>query len=47
MKLFASLDRKDRRLLLICMGVVVVLAVITGVFARNQNDDNNPCRAAT
>ncbi|MFZ0301123.1 MAG: DUF4350 domain-containing protein [Terracidiphilus sp.] len=41
MKLFASLDRKDRRLLLICIGVVVVLAVINGAFARNQNDDNN------
>jgi len=41
MKLFASLDAKDRRLLLICMGVVVVLAVITGVFARNQNSNDN------
>jgi hypothetical protein len=42
MKLFASLDPKDRKLLLICMGVVVVLAVITAVFARNQNNDDNP-----
>ncbi|MGP8252320.1 MAG: DUF4350 domain-containing protein [Terracidiphilus sp.] len=42
MKLFASLDAKDRKLLLICMGVVVVLAVITAVFARNQNSDDNP-----
>ena len=42
MKLFASLDAKDRKLLLICLGVVVVLAVITGVFARNQNGDDNP-----
>ncbi|HUB51682.1 MAG TPA: DUF4350 domain-containing protein [Terracidiphilus sp.] len=41
MKLFASLDAKDRRLLLICLGVVVILAVITGVFARNENNDEN------
>jgi hypothetical protein len=42
MKLFASLDAKDRKLLLMCMGVVVVLAVITAMFARNQNNDDNP-----
>jgi len=42
MKLFASLDAKDRKLLLICMVVVVLLAVVTGVFARNQNNDDNP-----
>ncbi len=42
MKFLASLDAKDRRLLLICMAIVVVLAVITGVFARNQNRDDNP-----
>jgi hypothetical protein len=42
MKLFASLDAKDRRLLLICLGSVVVLAVLTAVFARNQNNDDNP-----
>jgi hypothetical protein len=42
MKLYASLDAKDRNLLLICMGAAVVLAVITAVFARNQNDDDNP-----
>jgi hypothetical protein len=42
MKLFASLDAKDRKLLLICLGVVVLLAVVTGVFARNQNRDDNP-----
>ena len=41
MKLFASLDAKDRKLLLICLGAVVVLAVITGIFGRNQNDDEN------
>lgn len=42
MKLLASLDAKDRKLLLACMAVVVVLAVITGLFARNQNTDDNP-----
>jgi len=42
MKLFASLDERDRRLLLICLAAVVVLAVVTGLFARNQNRDDNP-----
>lgn len=42
MKLFASLDQKDRKLLLGCLGVVVVMAVVIAVFARNQNDDDNP-----
>jgi Domain of unknown function (DUF4350) len=42
MKLFAQLDAKDRRLLLICLGAVVVLAVVTALFARNQNRDDNP-----
>ncbi len=41
MKLFASLDPKDRKLLLICLATVVVLAVLTGLFARNQNRDDN------
>ena len=41
MKLFAQLDAKDRKLLLICLGVVVVLAVITGMFARSENNDEN------
>jgi hypothetical protein len=40
--LFASLDAKDRRLLLWCLGAVVGIAVLAGVFARNQNDDDNP-----
>lgn len=42
MKLFSSLDPQDRRLLLICLTTVAVLAVVTGVFARNQNRDDNP-----
>jgi hypothetical protein len=42
MKLFASLDAKDRKLLLVCLGVVVVLAVLVAVFGRNQNNDDNP-----
>jgi hypothetical protein len=41
MKLFASLDAKDRRLLLICLAAVVLLAVGTAFFARNQNRDGN------
>jgi hypothetical protein len=40
--LFASLDAKDRKLMLICLSSVVVLAVMTGLFARNQNNDDNP-----
>ena len=42
MKLFASLDAKDRRLLLICLAAVAALAVGTAFFARNQNRDDNP-----
>ncbi len=42
MTLFASLDAKDRRLLLICLAAVIVLALITAIFARNQNHDDNP-----
>ncbi|HVU48404.1 MAG TPA: DUF4350 domain-containing protein [Terracidiphilus sp.] len=42
MKLFASLDAKDRRLLVICLASVLVLAVLMAIFARNQNNDDNP-----
>lgn len=42
MRLLASLDERDRKLLLICLAAVVVLAVVTGLFARNQNRDDNP-----
>jgi hypothetical protein len=42
MNLFASLDAKDRRLLMGCLVAVVALALLMGVFARNQGDDENP-----
>ncbi len=42
MKLFASLDPKDRKLLIGCISAVVVLAVITAIFARQENRDDNP-----
>ena len=42
MKLFATLDAKDRKLLLICLATVAVLAVVSAFFARNQNRDDNP-----
>lgn len=46
MKLFASLDSKldakDRKLLAVCLTLVVLVAILTGVFARNQNNDDNP-----
>jgi hypothetical protein len=42
MKLFAALDAKDRKLLAACLIGVVVLAVVTAFFARNQNRDDNP-----
>src|SRR5580704_15008512 len=46
MKLFASLesklDAKDRKLLAVCLTLVVLVAILTGVFARNQNNDDNP-----
>ena len=45
MKLFASLDAKDRKLLIGCLVAVVVLAFVTAFFARNENSDNNPCPA--
>ena len=42
MKLFASLDASDRKLLLGCLAVVLLLAVVTSLFARNENRDDNP-----
>ncbi len=42
MKLAASLDARDRKLLLVCLGAVAALAVLMGIFGRNQNRDDNP-----
>ncbi len=42
MKLFASLDARDRKLLIGCISAVVVLAVVTAFFARSEDSDNNP-----
>ncbi len=42
MTFLAALDPKDRKLLSICLSAVLVLAVLTAFFARNQNNDNNP-----
>ncbi len=42
MKLFPSLDAKDRRLLTGCMIAVIVLAFVTAFLSRNENDDDNP-----
>ena len=42
MKFLDSLDPKDRRLLLVCLGTVVVIALLSAFFARNQNSDDNP-----
>jgi hypothetical protein len=42
MTFLASLDPKDRKLLVICLSAVVVLAGIIAFFARNQNNNDNP-----
>ena len=41
MKFLSSLDRKDRRLLLWCLLVAVILAAITGFLLPNGNRDDN------
>jgi hypothetical protein len=41
MKFMASLDRRDRRLLLWSLGIAVVLAAITGFLLPNANNDDN------
>lgn len=42
MKLFPSLDAKDRKLLIGCMAAVVVLALAIALLSRNENNDDNP-----
>ena len=42
MKLFASLDAKDRKLLMGCMAAVLVLAVVAAIFSRDEDRDDNP-----
>jgi hypothetical protein len=42
MKLFASLDARDRKLLIGCICAVIVLAVVTAFFARSEDRDDNP-----
>jgi len=38
----SSLDPKDRKLLLWCVGIGIVLAIATGFLLPNKNDDDNP-----
>ncbi len=42
MKLFPSLDQKDRKLLIGCLVAVLVLAFVTAFLSRNENSDDNP-----
>jgi hypothetical protein len=42
MKLFSSLDAKDRKLLLWFLGIGVTLAVLTGFLLPSGNDNDNP-----
>jgi hypothetical protein len=42
MKFLASLDSRDRRLLLWCLGIAVTLAIIIGFFLPNENSKDNP-----
>jgi len=41
MKFLSSLDRKDRRILLWCVLLAVVLAAVTGFLLPNDNTDDN------
>ena len=43
MKLFASLDAKDRKLLIGCMCAVIVVAAVTAIFARNEDQRRQSC----
>ncbi|MFY9854393.1 MAG: DUF4350 domain-containing protein [Terracidiphilus sp.] len=42
MTFFSSLDAKDRKLLLWCVGIAIALAVATGFLLPNGNDNDNP-----
>jgi hypothetical protein len=42
MNFLSSLDAKDRRLLLWCVGIAVALAVATGFLLPGANNNNNP-----
>jgi len=42
MKLFPSLDAKDRKLLLWCLGIGLSLAILTGFLLPSGNDNDNP-----
>jgi len=42
MNFLSSLDAKDRRLLLWCVGIAVVLAVATGLLMPSANSNDNP-----
>jgi hypothetical protein len=42
MRIFSSLDAKDRRLLLWCLGIAITLAVLTGFLLPRENSNNNP-----
>jgi len=42
MKFLASLDAKDRRILIWSVGIALALAVATGFLLPNENDNDNP-----
>ena len=42
MKFSSSLDAKDRRLLLWCLGIAIALAVALGFLVPNGNGNDNP-----
>jgi hypothetical protein len=42
MKFLASLDSRDRRLLLWCLSIAITLAIVIGFFLPNENAKDNP-----
>ena len=42
MKIFSSLDAKDRRLLVACLGIGVVFAIALGLLSPDGNGKDNP-----